>query len=76
MFRVAFALLVAVVAGQQQKFPESWGEPPMIETMDYRALPGGYGHGSSTRAAWILEQMAKEKEKTGQGTRCHTHSSH
>ena len=51
-------------------------QPPMIETMDYRALPGGYGHGSSTRAAWILEQMAKEKEKTGQGTRCHTHSPH
>jgi len=37
----------------------------MMQTMDYRPLPGGYGHGSSTVAAWILEQMAKEREKTG-----------
>jgi len=37
----------------------------MMQTMDYRPLPGGYGHGSSTLSAWILEQMAKEREKTG-----------
>lgn len=69
MFRFLVALLVAVVSAQRQEFPESWGEPPMMQTMDYRPLPGGYGHGSSTLSAWILEQMAKEREKTGHGTR-------
>merc|ERR1719408_224268 len=58
--------LVALVGAVPPQFPESWDEPPMIQTMDYRPLPGGYGHGSSTVAAWILEQMAKEREKTGQ----------
>merc|ERR1719454_1876865 len=59
-------LLAALVGIASAAYPESWGEPPMIQTMDYRPLPGGYGHGSSTVAAWILEQMAKEREKTGQ----------
>merc|ERR1719152_905144 len=59
------AFILSFTAGQRPEFPESWGEPPMIQTMDYRALPGGYGHGSSTLSAWILEQMAKEREKTG-----------
>merc|ERR1719440_425010 len=56
---------LAMAVAQRPQFPESWGEEPMIQTMDYRALPGGYGHGSSTLSAWILEQMAKEREKTG-----------
>merc|ERR1719440_1249013 len=56
---------LAMALAQQPTFPESWDTPPMIQTMDYRALPGGYGHGSSTLSAWILEQMAKEREKTG-----------
>ena len=59
------SLLVALASAQRPVFPESWGEEPMIQTMDYRPLPGGYGHGSSTMSAWILEQMAKEREKTG-----------
>merc|ERR1719454_1297309 len=59
-------VLAALVAVASADYPESRGEPPMIQTMDYRPLPGGYGHGSSTVAAWILEQMAKEREKTGQ----------
>ena len=63
---LVLSLFVAVDAAPPV-YPESWGEPPMIQTMDYRALPGGYGHGSSTLAAWILEQMAKEREKTGKG---------
>jgi 2'-phosphotransferase len=25
--------------------------------MDYRPLPGGYGHGSGTLARWIQENM-------------------
>ena len=65
----ALLALVATALGQQPTFPEAWGEPPMIQTMDYRPLPGGYGHGSSSLSAWILEQMAKEREKTGKGAR-------
>ena len=69
MFKLVLALVVALVSGQAPTFPESWGAPPMIQTMDYRALPGGYGHGSSTLATWILLQMDKEREKTGHGAR-------
>ena len=36
-------------------FPRSWGEPPEIETKDYRPLPHGYGYGSSTLYHWIME---------------------
>src|SRR5262245_23354085 len=50
--------------GQQsaKKFPSHWGQPPRIQTRDYRELPGGYGFGSSTLANWIqrnLDQDAK-----------------
>merc|ERR1719408_171358 len=65
MFKILLSIL-SLVSAVPPVFPESWDEPPMIQTMDYRPLPGGYGHGSSTLAAWILEQMAKEREKTGQ----------
>ena len=34
-------------------FPKSWGAPPEIQTKDYRPLPYGYGHGSSTLYHWI-----------------------
>ena len=34
-------------------FPRSWGKPPEIQTKDYRPLPCGYGHGSSTLYHWI-----------------------
>merc|ERR1719453_2600420 len=64
LLSLVLALFVAVEAAPLE-FPESWGEQPMIQTMDYRPLPGGYGYGSSTLSAWILEQMAKEREKTG-----------
>ena len=36
-------------------FPRNWGKPPEIETKDYRPLPYGYGHGSSTLYHWIME---------------------
>jgi len=36
-------------------FPATWGEPPEIQTKDYRPLPHGYGHGSSTLYHWIME---------------------
>merc|ERR1719197_1199361 len=65
MMKLILSLLVALTAATRPVFPESWGEEPMIQTMDYRPLPGGYGHGSSTLSAWILEKMATEREKTG-----------
>ena len=40
-------------------FPRSWGKPPEIQTKDYRPLPYGYGHGSSTLYHWI-EQNKNE----------------
>jgi hypothetical protein len=33
------------------------GPEPLAQTMDYRPLPGGYGHGSGTLARWIQENM-------------------
>ena len=36
-------------------FPTEWGSPPEIQTKDYRPLPYGYGHGSSTLYHWIME---------------------
>lgn len=47
-------------AARPPRFPPSWGEPPSIQTADYRLLPGGYGYGSSTLASWILRKMATD----------------
>ena len=55
-------MLAVLLSGAAAQYPESWGSPPMMGTMDYRPLPGGYGHGSSTLANWIEEKM-KEDEK-------------
>jgi hypothetical protein len=38
-------------------FPDHWGAPPAEQTEDIRALPGGFGEGSSTLAAWIEQKM-------------------
>jgi hypothetical protein len=40
-----------------KKFPEHWGEPPQIQTRDFRHLPGGYGTGSGTLAKWIRKNL-------------------
>ncbi|NNM29791.1 MAG: DUF5060 domain-containing protein, partial [Akkermansiaceae bacterium] len=37
-----------------------WGEPPAVQTTDHVALPGGYGHGSSTLKAWIQKNLAAD----------------
>ena len=42
-------------------FPYHWGEPPQIQTKDYRELPNGYGHGSSTLKSWIELNIEKDK---------------
>lgn len=48
---------------QKSRFPEHWGEPPKVQTRDFRDLPGGYGKGSSTLANWITENMKKDAAK-------------
>lgn len=53
---------------KKQAYPEHWGNPPMIETRDYRPLPGGYGFGSSTRAAWIQKNLDADKAHLKEGT--------
>lgn len=44
----------------RKPFPTHWGRPPEIQTMDYRPLPGGYGFGSSTLAAWIQQNLDRD----------------
>lgn len=50
LFAVLFALVAAVLAvpATVSTYPESWDVDtiPMIGTMDYRPLPGGYGYGA------------------------------
>jgi hypothetical protein len=42
-------------------FPTKWGKPPEIQTKDYRLLPYGYGHGSSTLYSWIILNRNEEQ---------------
>jgi len=46
----------------KKAYPAHWGNPPMIQTRDYRQLPGGYGMGSGTLAKWITENMEADKK--------------
>eukprot|EP00355_Strombidium_rassoulzadegani_P005533 CAMPEP_0168618902 /NCGR_PEP_ID=MMETSP0449_2-20121227/6317_1 /TAXON_ID=1082188 /ORGANISM="Strombidium rassoulzadegani, Strain ras09" /LENGTH=143 /DNA_ID=CAMNT_0008659803 /DNA_START=265 /DNA_END=696 /DNA_ORIENTATION=- len=48
------------LASKKSRFPEHWGQPPRMQTMDYRTLPGGYGMGSSTLAGWIQANLDKD----------------
>jgi hypothetical protein len=47
----------------RKPFPLHWGKPPAIQTRDYRPLPGGFGHGSSTLAHWIDKNLKADAEK-------------
>eukprot|EP00808_Paulinella_micropora_P012836 g58018.t1 len=49
-------------------YPAHWGSPPEIQTRDYRDLPGGYGMGSSTLAAWIRANMDKDADAAAGAT--------
>ena len=49
------------------QFPEHWGEPPAMQTKDLRELPGGYGMGSGTLAAWITEKMSADAATASAG---------
>ena len=44
-------------------FPKHWGDPPAIQTRDYRKLPGGYGFGSGTLANWIQKHLQRDAEQ-------------
>ncbi len=41
----------------KKAYPKHWGNPPNLQTGDYRPLPGGYGFGSSTIANWIQKNL-------------------
>ena len=47
---------------ERPRFPLHWGNPPDIQTKDYRPLPGNFGMGSSTLANWIKDKIAEDKE--------------
>ncbi len=47
----------------KKRFPPHWGKPPDIQTKDFRPLPGGFGHGSSTLAHWIEVNMKADHER-------------
>jgi len=64
----ALAALSSALAEVTKPFPTHWGEPPKIQTHDYRELPAGYGHGSSTLANWIKTHLA-EDAKAGAPTK-------
>lgn len=59
---LAFAI---TTRAQNKSFPAHWGVPPKIQTMDFVALPGGYGNGSSTLAKWIAQNLEKDQQKSG-----------
>jgi hypothetical protein len=44
----------------KKEFPRHWGEPPEIQLKDFVDLPEGFGHGSSTLAYWIKENLKKD----------------
>lgn len=54
---------LCVQNSKAREFPAHWGEPPAIQTRDLRPLPGGYGQGSSTLAAWIQANLDKDAAK-------------
>jgi len=60
LYTLLCLIAMTALAGNTQTFPAHWGAPPPIQTRDYRELPGGYGHGSSTLAKWIETNLAKD----------------
>ena len=50
-------------------FPPHWGKPPALQTKDLRPLPGGFGMGSSTLAAWIDRNIKADLANKDKPTR-------
>ena len=55
-------VLPEVVVTNTRLYPKHWGDPPKIQTKDYRKLPEPYGHGSSTLYKWIEKNQKADKE--------------
>ena len=53
--------------GGRKPFPKHWGQPPRLQTSDYRPLPGGYGFGSSTMAGWIQKNLDADAKNPNRG---------
>jgi predicted secreted protein len=51
---------IAAPPAGRKPYPKHWGNPPLRQTKDLRALPGGYGAGSSTLASWIQKKLAND----------------
>tara|TARA_Y100001933_G_C19011791_1_gene569151 strand:+ start:628 stop:2880 length:2253 start_codon:yes stop_codon:yes gene_type:complete len=49
---------------QVKPFPSEWGAPPTRQTSDIVELPFGYGNGSSTVSAWILQHSTGDMRTT------------
>jgi hypothetical protein len=45
---------------EPKPFPLHWGRPPLAQTKDLRPLPGDFGHGSSTLAAWVESNIKSD----------------
>jgi len=58
-------------SAQYKPFPAHWGTPPNAQMKGHngimRELPGGYGKGNAPMAAWVRENMAKDKNNTSNG---------
>jgi hypothetical protein len=83
MFNTMFPPLLALVwlaplahAAAAQSFPPHWGPPPAIQTRDLRELPGGYGHGSSTLAAWIQQNLDRDAQAAANAPQVQPRLSH
>jgi len=61
--------LAQAVAVAAPDFPKHWGEPPRIQTRDYRPLPAGYGFGSSTLGRWIQQNLDRDAAGGAGGAR-------
>jgi hypothetical protein len=65
LFAVCLLVAIMFLRGSQghtqsyvtNRFPESWGEPPMLQKRDLVRLPGNYGLGSSTLSNWINRHL-------------------
>ena len=55
-------VLAPVIVEATRLYPKHWGDPPKIQTKDYRKLPEPYGHGSSTLYNWIKKNQKADKE--------------
>ena len=59
----------ALALAAEKGFPAHWGQPPQIQTRDYRDLPGGYGKGSSTLGNWITANLQKDQLAQASGVK-------